>query len=92
MKVIMEIKPLNNKILLVEAEEVKTTESGIIIEGTKGNGDTRRAKVIAIGPKVEFVQVGDEVFVEWNKAKPTKIDGQLAAIVEEDHISAVVEH
>ena len=87
----MNVQPLNNKVLLVEAEEQKTTESGIIIEGTKGNGDTRRAKVIAIGPKVEFVQVGDEVFVEWNKAKPTKIDGQLAAIVEEEFISAVVE-
>lgn len=61
----MNIKPLHDKVLIERIENVKQTASGIIL---KNSEEPDRAKVLAIGPQVTEVQVGDIVQPDWSKA------------------------
>jgi co-chaperonin GroES (HSP10) len=61
----MNIKPLQNKVLIERLESVKETASGIIL---KSSEEPDRAKVLAIGPDVTEVEVGDIVLLNWNAA------------------------
>jgi co-chaperonin GroES (HSP10) len=38
-----------------------------------------------------MVEVGDKVYIEWNKAQVVKIGDAQRVIIDEDHIVAVVE-
>jgi co-chaperonin GroES (HSP10) len=64
----MNIKPLANKIVIKRIEGSKQTESGIILQRTD---EPDRAEVMAIGPDVDEVQVGDIVLLNWNAAIKT---------------------
>ena len=64
-EVIMNITPLSNKILIKRIEGSKQTDSGIILKRTE---EPDRAEVIAIGPDVDEVEVGDIVLLDWNTA------------------------
>lgn len=74
---IMNITPLTNKIVVKRIEGSKQTESGIILQRTD---EPDRAEVMAIGPDVDEVSVGDVVLLDWNAAMKsgdfyvTKID------------------
>ena len=61
----MNIKPLLNKIVIKRIEGSKQTESGIILRHTE---EPDRAEVMAIGPDVDEVEVGDIVLLNWNAA------------------------
>lgn len=62
---IMNIKPLGNRIVIERLEGSKQTESGIIL---KSSNEPDKAKVMAIGPKVDEVEVGDVILLNWNAA------------------------
>ena len=57
--------PLRDNIIVERIAAEKQTASGIILKRTE---EPDRAKVIAIGPKVDEVQIDDELLVNWNKA------------------------
>jgi len=61
----MNITPLSNKILIKRIEGSKQTDSGIILKRTE---EPDRAEVMAIGPDVDEVEVGDIVLLDWNTA------------------------
>jgi co-chaperonin GroES (HSP10) len=61
----MNIIPLKNKVVIERIESVKKTSSGIILQRSD-EPDT--AKILAIGPEVEDVAVGDVVLLDWNAA------------------------
>ena len=87
----MEIRPMNDRVLIAQNAKKETTESGIIL-GERGVGEITKATVLAIGPDVTEVQVGDVVIPEWAKASPVKLDGKERAMIKEEHIIAVVEN
>ena len=87
----MEIRPMNDRVLVAENKKDKTTESGIILEGTRGTGDTAKATVLAIGPEVKDVKVGDVVLLDWAKASPVKVGDIQRAMIKEENIIAVFE-
>ena len=87
----MTVKPLKKNVLLAEVKRENTTASGIVIEGAQGLGESKTAKVIAIGPDVTLVAVGDTVYLEWNKAKVVTIDGAQRVMVDEENIVGVLE-
>ena len=87
----MEIRPMNDRVLIAENKRDKKTESGIILEGTRGTGDVSQATVLAIGPDVTEVKVGDVVIPEWAKASPVKVGDVQRAMIKEEHIIAVCE-
>jgi co-chaperonin GroES (HSP10) len=87
----MNVLPLKTQVLVAENKKEDTTESGIIIEGTRGTGNTAKATVLAIGDEVTEVKVGDIVLPEWAKSSVVKIDGVQRAMIKEEFIIAVVE-
>jgi co-chaperonin GroES (HSP10) len=72
----MNIIPLKNKVVIERVEQTKTTASGIILQRTD---EPDRAKILAIGPEVEDVSVGDVVLLDWNAAM--KIEDKYVAPV-----------
>lgn len=65
------IKPINTKILFQFVEDVDSvfhsrTKSGIHIVQDKANqvNKPRWGKVLAIGPEVDMISVGDYIFIE----------------------------
>ena len=87
----MEVKPLKKMVLIAEQKRETTTASGIVIEGTRGTGDMAKGIVIAIGPEVTEVKVGDVILPEWGKSSPVTIDGIQRAMIKEEFIIAVLE-
>ena len=87
----MIVNPLKKNVLVAERNRENTTASGIVVQGTEGLGESKSAKVLAVGPEVTEVKVGDTVYLMWNKAKLVKVDGAQRAIVAEEDIVAVLE-
>ena len=65
--------PIKSKVLIELLEKETTTPGGIVL-AIPDREDINKAKVIAIGDKVQDVQVGDTVLVNWNQAVETKYD------------------
>ena len=61
----MNIKPLHDKVLIERLENIRETASGIILRHSE---EPDRARVLAVGPDVTEVQVGDVVQPDWGKA------------------------
>jgi len=87
----MTVTPLKKKVLVAENKVEQTTESGIILDGTTSNRESKQGTVLAIGKDVTLVKVGDVVLIEWNKAQVVKIGEAQRVIIDEDNIVAVVE-
>jgi co-chaperonin GroES (HSP10) len=73
------MKPLRNNIVVTRMAAEKQTASGIILKNTE---EPDRAKVVAIGPKVDEVQIGDELLVNWNKAVKVENEDYIVPITE----------
>ena len=66
------MQPLRDNIIVKRVAHERKTESGLILQSNAGEPD--RAEVVAIGPKVDEVSVGDLLLVNWNKA--VKVEGE----------------
>jgi len=87
----MAVRPLGKKVLIAENKREDTTASGIILEGTQGLGESKTGTVLAIGPEVKAVEVGNKVLLMWNKAAVVTIDGAQRVMILEEDIVAVLE-
>jgi len=85
------VTPLKKKVLVAELKQEQTTESGIILEGANSTRESKRGTVLAVGPQVELVKVGDVILLEWAKAQVVKIDDAQRVIIDEENIVAVFE-
>jgi len=63
--------PLKDKLVVQRITPVKETASGIILQSSQ---EPDRAKVIAIGPEVDEVAIGEELLINWNGAIKIKDD------------------
>jgi co-chaperonin GroES (HSP10) len=84
------IKPLRKNVLVVRLKKTSTTQAGIILQSDH-DGNVDQAQVIATGNEVTDVQVGDKIFIDWNKAAPVTIDGVPHYVVSQDNIVWVFE-
>jgi len=81
--------PIKSKVLIELIEKDKETQSGILLFNPDRE-EPNKAKVIAIGDKVQDVQVGDTILPNWNQAIETKYDkDHKTYIIEEDGIVLV---
>jgi len=87
----MIVKPLFKKVLVAEIKAVTKSEAGIILDNANSVREQNRAKVLAIGPDVTDVKEGDTILLDWTKASVIKIDGAQRAVVDQDHIVALLE-
>lgn len=88
----MIVQPLYKKVLVAENKSETTTASGIILEDALSVHESKRGTVLAIGPEVTTVKVGDVVLLEWKKAAIVKIGDAQRVMVSEDDIVAVIEN
>jgi len=86
----MEIKPMKKFVLVAENKRENTTQSGIILEGA-GFDQSKTGTVLAIGPDVTDVKVGDVIYLEWNKGAVVKIGDAQRIMIKEEFIVAVAE-
>ena len=87
----MIVKPLRKMVLIAENSVDQTTESGIILDGTTSNRDSKTGTVLAIGSEVTAVNVGDKIYLEWNKGQVVKIGDAQRVMIKEEFIVAVVD-
>jgi co-chaperonin GroES (HSP10) len=73
------MKPTRDNIIVERIAGEKETASGIILKSSEGPD---RAKVLAIGPKVDEVSVGDELLLNWNKAVKVEDETYVVPITE----------
>lgn len=95
----MELKPLNNKIILEPLGAEEQTKGGIIIPPTAKEEKPEQGKVLAVGPgkltkggeRVPMdVKVGDTVIFSKYSPSEIKLDGKEYLVVSEEDILAVV--
>jgi chaperonin GroES len=95
----MNVRPLNDRVLVKRLEEEAKTAGGIYIPDSAKEKPTR-GKVIAVGSgrandegerKPLDVKAGDEILFGKYAGTEIKIDGEELIIMREDDILAVVE-
>ena len=82
--------PIKDRVAVVRIKSELKTESGIVLEGARSN-EVDKAKVIAIGPSVDLVEVGQTVLVDWNKVSVATIEGAPVYVLSQDDIHGVIE-
>lgn len=82
----MKLKPLGKNVIVSVIDGGKLTDSGILLSVSL-NPD--RGLVHAVGPEAKEVSVGDQVFLDWNKA--VKIEGGDNYLISEDNIIWIYE-
>ena len=85
-----EVFPLGNRILAAEVKKERKSEGGLILEGVSSVKETAAAKILAVGPEVKTIKVGDVVYLDWAKTKLVIIDGAQRVILDEEDITALV--
>ena len=95
----MEVKPLNDRVLVLRIGEEEKTSGGIIIPDT-AKEKPQEGKVVAVGPgkvndegkKIALdVKAGDKVLFGKYSGTEIKIDGVEHLIMKEDDILAIIE-
>lgn len=76
--------------MIVRLKKTTTTQAGIILQSDH-DGNVDEAKVVATGPEVTEVRIGDRIFIDWNKAAPVSIDNVPHYVISEDSIVWVFE-
>lgn len=94
----MNLKPLNDRVVLKQLEAEETTKSGIVLPG-QAKEKPQEAEVVAVGPGgivegkeiVMQVSVGDKVIYSKYSGTEVKLAGEEFIIVKQNDILAIVE-
>jgi chaperonin GroES len=84
------LKPIKNNVIVELVEKEKVTSGGIILQKADPT-EANRGLVVAIGPEVTDVVLGQEVLPNWNAARKMKFDEQNLYVVDEDEIVLIFE-
>jgi co-chaperonin GroES (HSP10) len=84
------MKMLGNNVLVTEVQKEATTAGGIILTESIDKG-SKPALVLSVGNgALGRVLTGNRVFLDWSKSMPVNVEGKAAAIIDCDHIKAVI--
>lgn len=83
----MSINPTGKMVLVAEMVS-KPHSSGLII---KGMSDTKTAKILAVGPDVKSVVVGERAIINWSKGVVVNESGKQFVLIPENEILVVIE-
>lgn len=88
---IQTVTPLRDRVLVAENRAEEKTASGIILDGVNSLRDSKTGTVLAIGPKVTDVQVGDKILLDWSKAQVVKVGDAQRVLIKQEDIVGVLE-
>ena len=83
------MKPLKDYILVGEKAKEEKTESGLILSGIDLETGAKPAEVVAIGPDVKNVNVGDTIAIKWGEALAITVKGAQRALVSEEYVYGI---
>jgi chaperonin GroES len=95
----MNIRPLNDRVIVKRLEEERTSPGGIVIPDSATEKPVR-GEVVAAGPgkaldngqlRALSVKAGDKVLFGKYAGTEVKVDGQEIVVMREDDIIAVLE-
>lgn len=86
----MNIKPLKDKVACVRLKKETKTASGIVLT-KEDNSEVDQAEVVAIGPNVTLVEIGQKILINWNKVAVATIDGIPTYLVAEEDVVGIFE-
>lgn len=95
----MQVKPLNDRVLVKPLSEEQATKAGIIIPDTVEKEKPEKGEVVATGPGKMLengqrapmtVKAGDKVVFKKYSPDEIKVDGTELLILEESDILAVL--
>jgi chaperonin GroES len=84
------LKPIRNNLLVELIQKEKITKSGIVLS-VADRDEVNRGVVLAVGPEVLDLKVGDNILPNWNAGRQTKYENQDLWIVNEDDVVLVFE-
>ena len=96
----MEIKPLNDNVIVKGISEDEVTKSGIVLPDTIDKERPEKGEVIAVGPGKMLdsgnraqmsVKVGEKVIFKKYGPDEIKIDGKEVLVISESDIIAIIE-
>jgi co-chaperonin GroES (HSP10) len=82
------LKPIKSNVIIELIQKEKVTASGIILKSADP-AEVNRASVLAIGPDVIDLAVGQEVLPNWNAAKKSKYGDQEFYVIDQEEIVGV---
>jgi co-chaperonin GroES (HSP10) len=82
------LKPIKANVILELIQKEKVTQSGLILSSADPS-EANRGKVLAVGPDVTDVSIGDTVLPNWNAARPTKYENEDIYIIDQKEIVGV---
>lgn len=83
------IKPMAKRIVALKQQPKTQTESGILLG--KSEEKPIAAEVIAIGEKVKYIEVGQQILYKEYSATDIKINNETYLIIEEEDILGILE-
>ncbi len=83
------IKPLADRVVAVREEAQTKTASGIFLPDNAKEKPVL-AQVVAVGPKVAQLKVGDKIVYKEYSTTELKIDGKEYLIVKEEDVLATI--
>jgi len=87
----MNFQPLGERVLVKIKEPETTTASGIIIPDNASKEKPNEAEVVAIGEKIENIEVGNKVlFAKYARTSDVTIDGSDYLVVELNDLLGVI--
>ena len=81
------LRPLNNKVVIKKIELEDKTASGIILQSNTPKPEIF-AEVLAIGPDVIDLTIGDKVVIREFAGMPVEVQGQKLIIISQVDILA----
>lgn len=87
----MKITPLGKRVLVAENKVENTTASGIILDAATSTRDSKTGTVVAVGPGVTLVTVGQKILLDWSKANVVKVGDAQRVVIEEENIVATLD-
>ena len=87
----MNFQPLGDRVLVKVQEPETKTASGIIIPDNASKEKPTQAEVVAVGPEVEHVAVGDKViYAKYARTAPVTLDDVEYLVMEISEILGVL--
>jgi chaperonin GroES len=83
------IKPLADRVVAVRAEVASKTASGLYLPDNAKEKPVM-ASVVAAGPDVKSIKVGDKIVYKEYSTTELKIDGKEYLIVKEEDVLATI--
>lgn len=87
----MKITPLGKRVLVAENKVENTTPSGIILDAATSTRDSKTGTVVAVGPGVTLVTVGQKILLDWSKANVVKVGDAQRVVIDEENIVATLD-